>query len=129
MNARQCLTEEENRRKKWPVWLVIGCLRSVSKQELGLEKEKKTSHKVRLVMACRLKIRASKRESVLGRWKRPVLRNYSVHFTWEATRRRLTPAPVGICTSLVALSPPCAASAHSTEDSGKISIKMLNPGR
>lgn len=56
----------ENRRKKWPVWLVIEYLRSVSKQELGLEKQKKMSHKVRLVMACRLKIRASKRESVLG---------------------------------------------------------------
>lgn len=41
----------------------------------------------------------------------------------------LTPSSVGICPSLEALSPPCAASAQSTEDMGKIAIKMLNLGR
>lgn len=49
MKTRQCCTGEENAGKKWPIWLARGHLKSVSKQELGVEKEKETPQKVWLV--------------------------------------------------------------------------------
>lgn len=55
--------------------LARGYLRSLSKQELGLEKEKQIPQKVWSVRVCRVKIRASKRELVHGWWKMLVLKN------------------------------------------------------
>lgn len=52
-----------------------GYLRSPSKQELGLEKEKQILQKVWSVRACRVKIRASKRELVHGWWRTLVFKN------------------------------------------------------
>lgn len=77
-------------------------LKPVSKQELGVEKEKETPQKVWLVMTCSLKIRAPKRESVRGRWKRLVLRNNSIHFGWEVRKSHSHPCSC-ISPSLAAL--------------------------